>query len=314
MFLKSGAELYHEVDVFVKSEKRSYVSLLEVKRIDYEKNNSLRKLSISLSSPSHQINTAMRRRDNVGFMGEEELAKLYHRRFLRGSGAYAAISLISKVIKKDSSGEIPPHIIYELRNQTSFYRSKRVIVRFLKPNYVGLYLPFTAESEDLTKIVKEIINDLQGYLELNGYEDFSLAAGVIGYYDQFSDIAIGIKTAEELSDFAHHEKDKVLIYSPKRETKDFDLSVYRNEVARIVSRKSVEPQFQPLLSATTADINGYLVSYTLISPLFSNYEQLSLFVRENKEVEKLTEMVIRKSSASYYSKRRNPKPQIISSP
>lgn len=303
---KSGVSLYHKFDVFLKNEKRSYVSLLEVKRIDYERKIiHLESYLYRYLRPTNQINLSLRRRENKAYLQEEELVKLFNRRFRRGSGSYASINIVNKVVTQESGTNIPAHLIYELRNQAAFYRGKRVIVYFANNTHIGLYFPFASEADELLKVVKNIINKMLGYLELNGHEDFSLSAGIVGHHNQLSDLTTMIKTAEELSDFAQHEKDKVLIYNPKRESKDFDLSVYRSEVARIISRKSVEPLFQPLLSATSADIHGYLVSFALSSPLFSNYDQLALFVRENKEIEGLAQMVIRKSSATYYSKRRN---------
>lgn len=311
LVMRSGAPFFYKVDVFVRSERRSYASVIQVTKIDYEKKIiHLESYLYRYLKPKNQMNLSVKKKENTGYLGSSPLATLYKRRFARGSGLYGAISLINLFPKALGGHDMPIHLAYELQNQTAFYRSKRCIVRFGANNTVGVYLPFAYDEAMLKSILSNVMSRMQAYLEINGYEDYTVGAGLVRA-KEFSDVNMGIKTAEELSYFAHKEADKMIVYDPSQEVKDLDLSLYRNEVKQIISRKSVDTLFQPLVVAQSAEIYGYLTSFVAKSPLFATYEELSTFARESKQSEGLIEMVLRKSAASYYNARRNPKQKLF---
>lgn len=256
------------------------------------------------------MNLSVKKKENIGYLTSTKLARLYKARFARSSGIYAAINLTNLNPKKEAGADIAAHVWYELQNQTAFYRSRKRIIRFGRNYTVGIYLPFAFVDSEMTTIVGNIVQRMSAYLEINGYEDYSLGVGIVRA-KTFNDINMGVKTAEELSVFAHREESKMYIYDPTREVKDLDLSLYRNEIKQIVQRKSIDTLFQPLLVAQSAEIYGYLVSFTSNSPLFVNYDELATFARENKLNDALTQMVLRKSAASYYNKRRNAKHKLF---
>lgn len=304
---KSGAALSYKVDVFVKNLRRSYASILEVTKIDYNKKIiHLESYLFRYLKPNDQMNLTIKKKEDIGYLQGPALARLYKRYALRGRGLYGALNLMSLSPKVTASGEIPPHIWYELQNLTAFYRAKNRIIRFSENYTIGIYLPRSKDVTKLMDLFQKIVRRMSAYLEKNGHTDYSLAYGIVRA-KQFQDMKMAIKTAEELSVYAHREIGKTLIHDPNQEVKDLDLSLYRNELTSIVAKKSVEPLFQPIVDARSVEIYGYLASFQTSGSLFVNFQELTTFSRENKQKEALMKMVLRKTTASYYNMRRNAK-------
>ena len=304
---KSSAPLSYKVDVFVRSMRRSYASILEVKKIDYDKKViHLESYLYRYLKPNDQSNLTVKKKEDIGYLPSVALARLYKRQRGRGRGVYGAINIVSTLPKQIQKEEIPPHIWYELQNQAAFYRSKNRIIRFLDNYTIGIYMPRRNDITPLIDIMKKIYTRAGAYLEKNGYHNFSLAIG-IARARQFDDMKMHFKTAEELSMFAHREigEIKMLIYDPAQEVKALDLSLYRNELMSIVKKKGVEPLFQPLIDGRSVEILGYLTSFQIGGSLFASYQDLSTFARENKQNEVLMKMVLRKTAAAYYNAKRN---------
>lgn len=304
---KSHVSLSYKVDVFVRSMRRSYASILEVKKIDYDKKViHLESYLYRYLKPNDQSNLTVKKKEDIGYLSSVALARLYKRQRGRGRGVYGAINIVSTLPKQSQKIEIPPHIWYELQNQVAFYRGKNRIIRFLDNYTVGIYMPSRNDITPLIDIMKKIYTRVGSYLEKNGYHNFSLAIG-IARARQFDDMKMHFKTAEELSMFAHREIGdiKMLIYDPAQEVKALDLSLYRNELLSIVQKKSVEPLFQPLIDSRSVEILGYLTSFQISGSLFASYQDLTTFARENKQNEPLMKMVLRKTAATYHNAKRN---------
>ncbi|MFA7449509.1 MAG: hypothetical protein WCY90_01650 [Bacilli bacterium] len=304
---KSQVSLSYKVDVFVRSMRRSYASILEVKKIDYDKKViHLESYLYRYLKPNDQSNLTVKKKEDIGYLSSVALARLYKRQRGRGRGVYGAINIVSTLPKQSQKIEIPPHIWYELQNQAAFYRAKNRIIRFLDNNTVGIYMPRRNDITPLIDIMKKIYTRVGAFLEKNGYHNFSLAIG-IARARQFDDMKMHFKTAEELSMFAHREIGdiKMLIYDPAQEVKALDLSLYRNELMSIVRKKSVEPLFQPLIDSRSVEILGYLTSFQISGSLFASYKDLTTFARENKQNELLMKMVLRKTAATYHNVKRN---------
>ncbi len=304
---KSHVSLSYKVDVFVRSMRRSYASILEVKKIDYDKKViHLESYLYRYLKPNDQSNLTIKKKEDIGYLSSVALARLYKRQRGRGRGVYGAINIVSTLPKQSQKIEIPPHIWYELQNQVAFYRGKNRIIRFLDNYTVGIYMPSRNDITPLIDIMKKIYTRVGSYLEKNGYHNFSLAIG-IARARQFDDMKMHFKTAEELSMFAHREIGdiKMLIYDPAQEVKALDLSLYRNELLSIVQKKSVEPLFQPLIDSRSVEILGYLTSFQISGSLFASYQDLTTFARENKQNEPLMKMVLRKTAATYHNAKRN---------
>ncbi|MFA5485463.1 MAG: hypothetical protein WC275_00010 [Bacilli bacterium] len=304
---KSQVSLSYKVDVFVRSMRRSYASILEVKKIDYDKKViHLESYLYRYLKPNDQSNLTVKKKEDIGYLSSVALARLYKRQRGRGRGVYGAINIVSTLPKQSQKIEIPPHIWYELQNQAAFYRAKNRIIRFLDNNTVGIYMPRRNDITPLIDIMKKIYTRVGAFLEKNGYHNFSIAIG-IARARQFDDMKMHFKTAEELSMFAHREIGdiKMLIYDPAQEVKALDLSLYRNELMSIVRKKSVEPLFQPLIDSRSVEILGYLTSFQISGSLFASYKDLTTFARENKQNELLMKMVLRKTAATYHNVKRN---------
>lgn len=305
---KSGVELFYKVDVFVKSLRRSYPSLLEVVLIDYEKKIiHLESYLYRYLKPNDQMNLVVKKRENIGYASAGALANMYRRYAKRGRGVYGAVNLSFINPNPVSDKKIPPHILYELYNQVSFYRGRRRIIRFNEDEAtIGIYFARANDTSVPQSFFERITNRMRAYLEINGHDEYSLAVG-LARAREFNSQKMCFKTAEELSHFAHREQSRVYIYDPSNEIKDLDLSLFRNEVHQIISRKSVDTYFQPIIDTHNVEILGYLASFNLSGTLFSAFDELQRFARENKGSTALVKMILRKSAANYYTLRRNSK-------
>lgn len=303
---KNGVSLSYKVDVFVKSMRRSYASILEVTKIDYDKKIiHLESYLYRYLKPNDQSNLAVKKKEDIGYLPDSALARLYRRQRNRNRGVYGAINIIPTMPKPSKKDVVPPHIWYELQNQVAFYRSKNFIIRVLDNYTVGIYVPNRHDTKVLTDKMKMIVKRMSAFLQKSGYyEHYSIAMG-IARSRQFDDMKMHFKTAEELSMFAHRVIGKSIIYNPQQEVKALDLSLYRNELRTLVQKKNIDPLFQPVIDGRSVEILGYLTSYAVTGSLFSAYEEVTTFARENKQNAELTKMVLRKTTASYYNVRRN---------
>lgn len=304
---KSGAELSYKVDVFVKSLRRSYASILEVSKIDYvRKIIHLESYLYRYLKPNNQMNLTVKKKESIGYLHGNALTRLYKKYVHRGRGVYGAINITSLIPRTINAPAVLPHLWYELQNQTAFYRSKHRIIRFGDNYTIGIYLPYAKDIAKIVKLIQKIVRRTSAYLEINGHDDYSLAYGIALAKD-FKDMKMCIKTAEELSVHAHRDPRKGLLHNPNQEVKDLDLSLYRDELASIVAKKSVETYFQPIVDAHNVEILGYLTSFAPTGSLFTKFSELETFARENNQNEILMKMVLRKTAASYYNMRRNQK-------
>lgn len=302
---KSGAELSYKVDVFVKNLRRSYASILEVNKIDYvRKIIHLESYLYRYLKPNNQLNLTIKKKETIGYLHGSALTRLYKKYAHRGKGVYGAINITSLIPRTINAPAVVPHLWYELQNQTAFYRSKNRIIRFSDNYTVGIYMPRSRDVAEIVKVIQKIVRRTSAYLEKNGHDDYSLAYG-LARAKHFKDMKMCIKTAEELSVHAHRELRKGLIHNPNQEVKDLDLSLYRDELASIVIKKSVETYFQPIVDARNVEILGYLTVYAPTGSLFTKFSDLETFARENNQNETLMKMVLRKTAASYYNMRRN---------
>lgn len=302
------ASQYYKVDVFVRDMRRSYTSILEVSGVDYEKKIvHLESYLYRYLNANDQMNLKVKKKENVGYLNDEQITKLYRRAYKAGRGVYGAISIaVTSSGAQTHRAEIPPHLWYELQNQVAIFRKRNRIIRFVDNQTVGIYFPRSSDVESAMEVFQSIKKRMSGYLQKNGYNEYSLGIGLTRSH-HFFEMNMFFKTAEELSLYALKKDGRILIHDPNQEIKDLDLSVYRKELTEIVAKKSVETFFQPIVNAKNVEILGYLTTYVINNTLFSTFEDLAKFARVNKQNEPLIKMVLRKSAARFYNMRVNNK-------
>lgn len=305
---KSEASKFYKVDVFVRDMRRSYASILEVTGVDYEKKIiHLESYLYRYLKANDQMNLTVKKKENIGYLTEEELVKVYRRAHKRGRGVYGAISIaVTASGAQTHRAEIPPHLWYELQNQVAVYRKRSRVIRFGDNHTVGIYFPRSSDVDTAIDVFQSIKKRMSGYLQKNGYNEYSLGIGLTRSR-QFSEMNMFFKTAEELSLYALKEDGRLLIHDPNKEIKDMDLSLYRSELTQLVARKGVDTLFQPIVNAKTVEILGYLTTFSISGSLFGSFNEAAQFARENKQNEQLVKMVLRKAAARYYNMRRNNK-------
>ena len=85
-----------------------------------------------------QMNLTVKKKENIGYLTEEELVKVYRRAHKRGRGVYGAISIaVTASGAQTHRAEIPPHLWYELQNQVAVYRKRSRVIRFGDNHTVG---------------------------------------------------------------------------------------------------------------------------------------------------------------------------------
>ena len=304
----SEASKFYKVDVFVRDMRRSYASILEVTGVDYEKKIiHLESYLYRYLKANDQMNLTVKKKENIGYLTEEELVKVYRRAHKRGRGVYGAISIaVTASGAQTHRAEIPPHLWYELQNQVAVYRKRSRVIRFVDNHTVGIYFPRSSDVDTAIDVFQSIKKRMSGYLQKNGYNEYSLGIGLTRSR-QFSEMNMFFKTAEELSLYALKEDGRLLIHDPNQEIKDMDLSLYRSELTQLVARKGVDTLFQPIVNAKTVEILGYLTTFSISGSLFGSFNEAAQFARENKQNEQLVKMVLRKAAARYYNMRRNNK-------
>lgn len=305
---KSEASKFYKVDVFVRDMRRSYASILEVTGVDYEKKIiHLESYLYRYLKANDQMNLTVKKKENIGYLTEEELVKVYRRAHKRGRGVYGAISIaVTASGAQTHRAEIPPHLWYELQNQVAVYRKRSRVIRLVDNHTVGIYFPRSSDVDTAIDVFQSIKKRMSGYLQKNGYNEYSLGIGLTRSR-QFSEMNMFFKTAEELSLYALKEDGRLLIHDPNQEIKDMDLSLYRSELTQLVARKGVDTLFQPIVNAKTVEILGYLTTFSISGSLFGSFNEAAQFARENKQNEQLVKMVLRKAAARYYNMRRNNK-------
>lgn len=300
--------LYYEIDVLVRSEKKSYRSLLRVFKVDYER--KIIHLESSLYRyllPERQIGRKkseerQAKQLNTNQFGKKAFAKL-HKKDL---GVFAVLSLEPSQTYTQEKEEVDHHLFLKLKDIISQKLNPKRLLLSTKDYKAGIMFLGKEKENVVFDILNKIKKQLESYSEVNGYTNISIGIA-ISSAKHFKDHSLFLKTTYELSGYAHKRPEKIIYYEPTADLKEFDITLFRKDLEKVITERKFNTYFQPVVSSLTADVFGYITTYTPTNSLFKTYMEIKNYAQDVKLNSSLLIVLVRNAMAQFYNKRRSPK-------
>ncbi len=311
LLTNDNAEQHFNVDVFVRTMRRTVSSLLLVKSIEKDKQTiHLESFLFHHLSPRHQINQRYAKKQRVGEAGQARLEAIFNKQGTRGFGFFGAVSLAFAKSKKDYEFDAEPHILFVLKDIAAMYKNKFQYVSHHGKNQVAIYFTKEVNAFEVHKVMLAIKAKIESFFELNGITMYSVAHAV-SEAREFNDFKTFARTTFELSDIAHRRVEKMIFYNPRDKAPDFNLTYFKNEISAIINEKAFTVNFQPLVDPHTSEVFGQVASYTLKHPLFKTFKELKEYAVATKLEEELFNVTLVETLAIFYNNRRNERQHIF---
>lgn len=283
-----GTPKYLEVNVLFNYNKKSYFSILQVTKVDFEKQ------VIYLESYILKYMYAQKVK-NVGvrkFLSREkfsEVLSLNH----QAKGVTFAINFFNK---RTLDNEIS-HLV--------FSQIKNVLVPYITPlrpmlehgeNQIIISDLKIMQKTNILAFVNTMKNEINRLLLISSQEDkigytFGIAENKF-FYNAVDDL---LETVIELSNIAKDDNKDLLIYEEGKKVSADDNLHFRTEVERIIQDKKIKYTYRPIYNKAKTRMVGYQANFEPLDSFFDSIDELKTYAMRTEDDKELFATIARNS-------------------
>ncbi len=282
---------YLETNVYIKSNKAYVPTILEVQKIEYEKQ--------LIFIESHILQTeykAHRRGDKLVFDKRDYLNKKIL--MSNGKGATLFFNFYNKITK---TSDISQLVYADLRDIIlSFSDDDILIVEEKIGQIIVTNFNIKTKSEILT-FIDDVSSKINRFLTIKSYSDDILySVGVIENNENFRDVNALVKNVISLSELCKDTNEKVAFFSEKKMVFAAEHSnEYASDVQSIIEENRITYLFQPIIDIDKRKIIAYKATFKPNDKLFEEMENLKNYAIRTHEDRELFSTIVRNAISRF---------------
>ena len=288
-----GTPRYLEINVLFNYNKKSYFSILQVSKVDREKE------IIYLESyilKYMYVNKAKSKKVRK-FSSREKFVNT-----LQINHQYKGVTLAFHFYNKRTKDDDISHLI--------FAQIKNILVPYISPtrpmlehgdNYVIMSDLKISTKTEILAFKNTIKNEINRLLLINSANEtigFSIGIAENRYF--YNDVDKLIESTLQLSDIAKDDEKEFLIYEEGRKLKVENDSLHlRTEVERIIQEKKLKYTYQPIYNVEKNRMVGYLNYTEPLDSFFDSIEELKSYAYRTEDDKELFSTISRNSISRF---------------
>ena len=293
----TSAPEFLETDIQESRSKRQYFSLLQVEKVDQERqvihlqSYLMKYMASSSGSTKHGLST----------MKEYQAAISNHS---KRRGATAVYRFSYKRIS-DADEEIDPIVFNQFKNALyPLVSGKRMLLK-CSGNELLLADFRVSDRANALYLFRTGLNAINRYLSLNGYlSQIEVRVGVVEHRLLSGDADSIIEQARKTAVLAHEGNDALLLFEKGKEhyvpTGD---STYRTEVERIINERKISYLFRPIFNVKNGKTLGYFAKGKPKDTYFDSMEELKDYAFRTEDDRALFSTLARETTHLFLAER-----------
>ena len=268
-----------EVSVFIKSSKQNASSILEVQKIDYEKQ------LIYIESHLLQNNFKSKGKvDKIEFSKKDYLAK----RILvsNGRGATFAFNFFNRRTK---TSDISQLAYADIRDIMLGFTSEDIILTEEKFGQILVTNLNVKSKLEINMFIESVKTRLNRFLLIKSYaDDIDYTIGVINNTENFRDANALIKNVLMVSDLTKDSENQIAFFNDiKTLLIDDQGKQFRTDVQEVIEDNRLRYYFQPIYNVDRGRIVGYLSSVVPYDSYFHEIDTLKNYAMRTEDDKEL---------------------------
>lgn len=284
---EKNAPNYLEINVIVARNHRNYFSLLQVEKIDREKQ------LIYIESYLLKYMFASRKSSKVAsnrFSSEENFSHILNHN--NNKGITFAINFYNKKVVGQA---VPRYEFSQIKNVLVRYiESKRMMLEYDEHQIVICDLKVNTRSQFM-QLFSTLRNEINRFLTISSsLQDIGFSTGVVENKYFPGEASKIIETSLNLSKVAQDDNVEILHYEEGRRFDGYnDSQYYRTEVERIIQDKRLKYLYRPIYNRSRNIIDGYQMFVETLDSFFDNINELKTYAVRTEDDHELFATIAR---------------------
>jgi len=270
---------YLEADVLVNRDKKSYFSLLEVKKVDRATNVvHLESYILRYSIPKSRSSS----KGKKAIVMEDQMQVLLTDSKNKQKGATYVVRFFPTKRKNNFTKEIPTVFMSQLKDQVyPFLSSTRYLIPMAE-NDLAIVDTKASSSNTCLQLAHSISRAISRYLDVNAFkDDFDYAIGIAENKYFPADFAKLYKNAKIMSLVAENRNLRVAIYDKNVSLSEFKSDSFNEEIDVMIRDNKLNYQYRPILDVHNISNFGYFSYVKTLSSLFSSIGEAKEYARQS---------------------------------
>lgn len=282
-----------EVSTFIKNRNKSYGSILQVQKIDYEKQLIYLESTLLNFSAKKPKET-----DSPGFISKDLFSRSIH--LHNAVGNSYCLNFFNKSTKTDGI------------NHLAFIQIKNILLEFLTENVVMTEYDFSkilisnfniTDKIKVMNYIENIVNKINSYLVIRSFsEEIGVSIGSVENQYFHRDSKALMRTAANLADLAKDTNKSILFFDESASNITND-ATFRTEVETIIEKGKLRYLYQPIFDLSRNRVFAYMSKAEPVDSVFPNIRELKNFAIRTDDNQKLFSTLVTHTIANFVQER-----------
>lgn len=271
---------YLEADVLVNRDKKSYFSLLEIKKVDHVANIiHLESYILRYSQPKGRSGKKSRK----AIVREDQIQLILTDAKNKQKGATYVVRFFPTKRKSSSSNEISTLFMTQLKEQVYPFLTggSRYLIE-LAENDLAIVDTNASSSNACMQLGHSISRSITRYLDVNAFrDDFDYAIGIVENKYFPADFVKLYKNAKIMSLVAENRYVRVALYDKNVSLSEFKTDSFNEEIDVMIRDNKLNYLYRPILDVHNITNIGYFSYVKTLSSLFSSISEAKEYARQS---------------------------------
>lgn len=291
-----------EADVNIEAKKATYFSLLQVLKVDREKEIVyLESHLLRYLTPKHQINrkksiTAKKAID------VDQLDPILKKAKARNRGILIFIRFFKINRRKASEPDLEKLLLTQLKDRvTTFLTNNRILIN-ISDMEVGLFDQRAQDFQKARQIARSLRKSINGYIDINSIKGYSFTISVVDV-NAFISSSDLIETARKMAIYIEKDPSQIIYHDRMQPILALDNTFFRKELDLIINDKRLVVGLRPILAAKEGKIVGYFTYVEPSQSVFNSFAEIKDFALKTEREKELFSVMARNVLTKFYNER-----------
>lgn len=305
-----GTPMFFEADVNIERKKATYFSLLQVLKVDRDKEVVyLESHLLRYLTPKNQINRKKLQHSKRS-IGVNELDPLLKKSKARGRGTLIFIRFFKTNRRKASEPDIEKLLLTQLKDRvTTFLTANRTLVN-VSDMEVALFDSRAQDFQKARQIARSLRKSINSYININSIKGYSFTISVVDVRD-FQTAENLVDTARNMAIYIEKDPEQITYYDRMQPTVVLDNDFFRKELDLVINEKRLVVGLRPILAAKEGKIVGYFTYVEPSQSLFNNFNEIKDFALKTDREKELFSVMARNVLTKFYNERTDEKHKVF---
>jgi hypothetical protein len=305
-----GTPMFFEADVNIERKKATYFSLLQVLKVDRDKEVVyLESHLLRYLTPKNQINRKKLQHSKRS-IGVNELDPLLKKSKARGRGTLIFIRFFKTNRRKASEPDIEKLLLTQLKDRvTTFLTANRTLVN-VSDMEVALFDGRAQDFQKARQIARSLRKSINSYININSIKGYSFTISVVDVRD-FQTAENLVDTARNMAIYIEKDPEQITYYDRMQPTVVLDNDFFRKELDLVINEKRLVVGLRPILAAKEGKIVGYFTYVEPSQSLFNNFNEIKDFALKTDREKELFSVMARNVLTKFYNERTDEKHKVF---